>query len=144
MASITNLPYPKCRHLILINLISYCIVFVFTQPDSPIPSSEIVNRRKLRCMKNIFQGCISNTEKFSSLNTIRYNTRAQTDICTTILLPYNYLCLMTALQMPDDFLIYNLKCVCPYLSRDIRPDQLEHTLLRVPIALLMPEDKVSF
>ena len=29
--------------------------------------------------------------------------------------------------------IHNLKCVCSYLSRDIRPDQLEHTLLRVPI-----------
>ena len=26
-----------------------------------------------------------------------------------------------------------LKCVCSYLSRDIRPNQLEHTLLRVPI-----------
>ena len=30
-----------------------------------------------------------------------------------------------------------LKCVCSYLSRDIRPNQLEHTLLRVPIALDM-------
>ena len=27
----------------------------------------------------------------------------------------------------------NLKCVCSYLSRDIGPDQLKHTLLRVPI-----------
>ena len=26
-----------------------------------------------------------------------------------------------------------LKCVCSYLSCDIRPNQLEHTLLRVPI-----------
>ena len=26
-----------------------------------------------------------------------------------------------------------LKCVCSYLSRDIRANQLEHTLLRVPI-----------
>ena len=25
------------------------------------------------------------------------------------------------------------KCVCSYISRDIRSDQLEHTLLRVPI-----------
>ena len=30
--------------------------------------------------------------------------------------------------------IHNLKCVCSYLSHDIRPNQLEHTLLRVPIA----------
>ena len=28
-----------------------------------------------------------------------------------------------------------LKCVCSYLSRDIRPDQLKHTLLRVPIRM---------
>ena len=26
-----------------------------------------------------------------------------------------------------------LKCVCSYLSRDIKANQLEHTLLRVPI-----------
>ena len=26
-----------------------------------------------------------------------------------------------------------LKCVCSYLSRDIRANQLEHTLLRVPM-----------
>ena len=30
-----------------------------------------------------------------------------------------------------------LKCVCSYLSRDIRPNQLEHTLLRVPIDFLI-------
>ena len=29
-----------------------------------------------------------------------------------------------------------LKCVCSYLSRDIRANQLEHTLLRVPITIL--------
>ena len=28
-----------------------------------------------------------------------------------------------------------LKCVCSYLSRDIRANQLEHTLLRVPICV---------
>ena len=31
--------------------------------------------------------------------------------------------------------IHNLKCVCTYISRDIGPDQLEHTLLRVPIPI---------
>ena len=29
--------------------------------------------------------------------------------------------------------IHNLKCVCSYLSRDIRPNQLEHTLLSIPM-----------
>ena len=29
--------------------------------------------------------------------------------------------------------IHNLKCVCSYLSRDIRPNQLEHTFFRVPM-----------
>ena len=33
--------------------------------------------------------------------------------------------------------IHNLKCVCSYLSRDIRPDQLEHTLLRVPMLMII-------
>ena len=32
------------------------------------------------------------------------------------------------------FGIHNLKCECSYSSRDIRPNQLEHTLLRVPSA----------
>ena len=31
------------------------------------------------------------------------------------------------------FYMGTLKCVCSYLSRDIRANQLEHTLLRVPI-----------
>ncbi len=35
-----------------------CIVFVFTQPDFPISFFEILNRRKLGCMKNKFMGCI--------------------------------------------------------------------------------------
>ena len=33
-------------------------------------------------------------------------------------------------------LIHNLKCVCSYISHDIRPDQLEHMLLRVPISFI--------
>lgn len=35
-----------------------------------------------------------------------------------------------------------LKCVCSYLSRDIRANQLEHTLLRVPMNKLM-EDQMK-
>ena len=40
---------------------------------------------------------------------------------------------LTQVQDRWESQIHNLKCVCSYLSRDIRPDQLKHTLLRVPI-----------
>ena len=30
------------------------------------------------------------------------------------------------------YVSHNFKCVCSYISRDIRPDQFEHMLLRVP------------
>ena len=41
------------------------------------------------------------------------------------------------------FLIHNLKCVCSYISHDIRPDQLEHTLLRFSMEKAFVRQSVS-
>ena len=33
-------------------------------------------------------------------------------------------------------LIHNLKCMCSYFSQDIRPDQINHTFLRIPLVIV--------